>query len=134
MRAIIFLCFALFSTSASAEAPTFSVPDSRNQIIKLTDEGISPSTLKMKVEDSMVFLLNDSKDALTTVEIEFKGKLTHCSSTNMTIAPNNKIVSARPFGPRDFAAACFHEKGSYPFKVYGLSKNSAGLAGTIIVE
>src|SRR5690606_19830620 len=75
------------------------VPDSRNQIIKFTDKGIEPAELRMKREDSIAFFLNDSKDSLATVQIEFGDKHTHCASGNLSVIEGGKLTSIRPFGP-----------------------------------
>ena len=110
------------------------VPDSRNQIIKFTDSGIEPSELRMKREDSIAFFLNDSKDSLATVQIEFGDKHTHCASGNLSVIEGGKLTSIRPFGPNDFSTTCFHDPGTYEFTVFGLRPNPKGLKGKIIVE
>lgn len=109
-------------------------PASNNQIIKLTDSGIVPQKLTMRVDDSIVFLLNDSADSLTTLEIDFGGKQMHCNGSNVRAQDDGKVRSVRPFGPRDFASTCFHDRGTYSFTVYGLKPNPSGLTGTIYVE
>lgn len=110
------------------------VPDSRNQIVKLTDKGIEPAELHMKREDSIAFFLNDTKDSLATIEIEFGDKHTHCSSGNLRIIDGGKLTTLRPFGPSDFSTTCFHDPGAYEFTVFGLKPNPKGLKGRIIVE
>lgn len=115
------------STSVKPNSP-------RNQILKLTDNGLVPSTLKMKAEDSIVFFVNDTRDSLTTLEIDFGAKPSHCSGGNLRVMNDNKIKSVRPFGPNDFASTCFHASGEYPLTVYGLKRNPSGIKTTIIVE
>ena len=86
----------------------------------------------MKVEDSILFFLNSSKDSLATIEIESLGKATHCSSSNLQIALDHEVRSQRPIGPRDFATVCFHDRGTYLYRVNGL--NGKEFTGTIEVE
>ena len=107
---------------------------SQSQLISLNDSGLSPSSLKVRKEDSIVFFLNKSTDSLATLKVDFGHKVTHCASSNMKIHNAGIVESGKPFGPRDFASLCFHESGSYPVTVYGLSKFPKGATGTIIVE
>ena len=118
---------------ASAQ-PKETVPHARNQIIKLTDAGLEPAKLTMRHEDSIVFLLNSSTDSLTTVELTFGKHTFHCATSNLRLDDDGVARSIRPFGPRDFALACFPERGTYSLKVYGLKKNPTGLSATITVE
>ena len=110
------------------------IPDSTNKIIKLTDKGLVPQELTMTLSDSVVFLLNDSSDSLATIEVDFGKKHMHCNGSNMRADSDGKARSTRPFGPRDFAATCFHEPGDFPYKVFGLRSNPAGVSGIIHVE
>jgi hypothetical protein len=110
------------------------VLESQNQMIKLTDRGIEPQILRMKVEDSIAFFFNDSADSLVTLALDFKGLATHCASQNMKIGDDGVIRSVRPVGPKDFASTCFHERGTYSFTVFGLKGDQKGLEGRIIVE
>lgn len=139
INARLFFIFSLLLPAASlceetAPGSIKTVPDSRNQIVRLTDRGLEPSTMTIKKDDSIVFFLNDTADSLTTLEIDFGEKHAHCSSTNLIISSFGKIKSQRPFGPNDFSSTCFHEKGTYPFVIYGLKSKPAGMAGQIIVE
>ena len=124
------------SKPAPSQLPNTSVeiPESRNQIIKFTDSGVTPPELKIKREDSIVFFLNDSNDSLTSLVIEFGEKATHCGSAKMRTGKGGRVATARPFGPNDFASTCFHESGEYPFTVYGLKPNRKGISSTIYVE
>lgn len=130
--------FSVFLQSAWAEdkstALLTTIPDSTSKIIKLTDKGLVPQTLNMTTQDSIVFLLNDSSDSLATVEVDFGAKHMHCNGSNLRADSDGKVRSSRPFGPRDFAATCFHEPGDFPYKVFGLSSNPAGFSGMIHVE
>ncbi len=137
IRHCIFIFLIILSWSSftsAAEKQSTDIPIQENKIIKLTDRGIVPSSLTMKVEDSIIFLLNDTTDSLATLAIDFGEKKTHCASSNLTIVRNGVIQSARPFGPRDFATTCFHEKGTYPYTIYGLKQKPKGVTGNIIVE
>jgi len=123
------------SASAQSEVPALSIiEDSRNQIMKFTDTGVEPRELRIRAADSILFFLNDTSDSLTTVEVEFGDRSTHCASSNMKIEDAGTIRSNKPFGPKNFATTCFHDRGTYPVTVYGLkSKNSKDVA-SIIVE
>jgi hypothetical protein len=126
----------IVSEAQEAEPQRFlsTVPDSKNQIIKLNDKGLSPQRLEMRLQDSIVFLLNDSSDSLLTVEIDFGKRHMHCAGSNTQAGSDGKIRSIRPFGPRDFASTCFHEPGEYRYTVYGLERHPEGVTGTIIVQ
>ena len=137
IKLFVVLLFALPSATLAHNegGPVFaSLPESRNQIIKLSDSGLFPVNLTMKLEDSIVFLLNSTSESLVTVEIDFGGKITHCATKNLKIEKNMKLHSERPYGPGDFASFCFHEKGSYPYVIYGSPASPEGLRGAIIVE
>lgn len=134
---LAFLCAALAGAAQAAENSSqllTTVPDSTNQIVKLTERGPVPAVLNMTVKDSVVFMLNDSKDSLATIEVDFGTKHMHCNGSNLRADSDGKVRSSRPFGPRDFAATCFHEAGDFPYKVFGLSPNPAGVSGLIHVE
>lgn len=139
-----FSLLAAFCLSLSAEAESkplkqapnsvVSIPDSRNRIIKLTDKGIVPAQITMKQEDSIVFFVNDTSGSLTTLEIDFGKKPSHCGSGRLITTDDGKVRSVRPFGPNDFSSTCFHEKGDYPFKVFGLKSNPKGVESVIHVQ
>ena len=141
VRLCSFVCLSTLcwlGTAAAESSPSgaqiSAIPDSNNQIIKLTDKGIVPDHLSMKLDDSIVFLLNDTTDSLTTLEIAFGEKHMHCQGGNMLAGPDGTSRSVRPFGPRDFASTCFHEPGDYSYTVFGLKPGPTGLKGTIHVE
>lgn len=111
-----------------------TIPDSNNQIIKLTDTGIVPPVLHMQLSDSIVFVLNDTRESLTTVVFEFGSKQMHCAGSNLETTEDGLIRSKRPFAPRDFASTCFHEKGDYKLTAYGLKAQPNGITAHVIVE
>jgi len=113
---------------------TRQAPDSRNQIVKLTDRGIEPPVLTTNKSDSIVFFLNATTDSLATIEIDYKDKRMHCASSALALGEDGKIRSVRPFGPRSFTSACFPDRGSYTVTVYGLNGKAERASGTIIVE
>jgi hypothetical protein len=127
------ICFAEVEKKQAANS-TVEIMDSRNQIIKFTDKGIEPQALHMKKEDSIVFFLNDTKDSLTSLVVEFGDKVTHCGGAKMQTGDHGRVSSVRPFGPNDFTSTCFHEAGVYPIKVYGLKSNPKGIESKIYVE
>jgi len=85
---------------------------SQNQVFKITDAGIEPNSLSVKKEDRYIFFLNDSKESLVTLEVNFGRFTTHCSTQNMTIGDDGVVRSVRPIVPKDFAGVCFHDPGN----------------------
>lgn len=122
------------STARADENNLLPLPQSRNQIVKITDSGLVPSNIKMTVNDSIVLFLNSTRDSLTTLEIDFGSKKTHCASSKMVLREAGSIKSGEPFGPREFASTCFHDPGQYRFTVFGVPNFPQGLQSTIIVE
>lgn len=114
--------------------PSSLPPSSASHIITVTDDGISPSTLRMNKKDKMAFFLNDSSDSLITIALNYGKHTTHCSSANLTIGEDGTIRSKEPIAPKDFAGSCFHDTGSYTYSVMGLKKYPQGLTGTIRIE
>lgn len=133
------LCLALAAGQAAAQEQSSDpmvklIPESQNQIVKLTDQGVTPQVLKMDKADSSVFFLNDSSDSLVTLALDYGGKQTHCASSNLQVGDDGIVRSKRPFGPKDFASVCFPDRGTYELKVFGLKPNIKGLTSTIIIE
>jgi hypothetical protein len=120
--------------TAAEQAPTETLAESQNQLIKFTDEGTPSNELRMKKDDRIVFFLNDTTDSLLTLEVSFGSLTTHCSSENLRIGDNGLVASTIPIVPKDFASTCFHDAGTYPYTVFGLKKYPQGLKGTIIIE
>jgi len=121
-------------TPEQSDSKIRSAPDSRNQIVTFSDEGIDPLTLHTTKSDSIVFFLNSTTDSLTTIEIDYGDRRMHCASSALKLGEDGKIRSVKPFGPRTFTSACFPDRGSYKVTVYGLKGDGAGTSGTIIVE
>src|SRR5262245_24154190 len=96
---------SIADTKSKPQAPNsvVNIPESRNRIIRLTDHGLEPASISMKKEDSIVFFVNDTTESLTTLEIDFGDKPTHCGSANLKIGEDGKVRSIRPFGPNDFS-------------------------------
>lgn len=109
-------------------------PLQENKVITLSDSGLAPSTLQMKLNDSIVFFFNDTKDSDTSVEIRFNQSTMHCASSNMKIQDDGTVRSIHPFGPRTFVSTCFHEKGKYQYTIGGLTRFPQGLQGIIVVD
>jgi hypothetical protein len=130
----LLVLFLLLPSWSLSEEKGLPVQVSQNQLIRLSENGIEPKELRMSLEDSILFLLNDSRNSLATVEVQFGGKTTHCASTNLAVTKDQLLRSKRPFGPHDFASLCFHERGIYPFRVFGLPSNPKGIDGVVYVE
>lgn len=129
------LCYLPTYGTSQAEQPEIGrVPDSQSQVIRLSDAGVAPLTLKMKRDDKVAFFLNDSSDSLVTLELSFGKHATHCASSNLQINDDGSITSVKPIAPKDFASSCFHEPGTYTFTVYGLKGSAEGIKGSIIIE
>ncbi len=132
---LLILVISAAPVSLASGSPTDqSLVESTSHIIKLTDKGLVPSTLHTRLVDKIVFFVNDTKESLTTMRIDFGKKITHCASTNLKIGEDGVISSVKPFAPRDFATICVHETGQYAFSVYGVGNNEKGMQGKIIVE
>ena len=78
---------------------------SQSQLISLNDSGLSPSSLKVRKEDSIVFFLNKSTDSLATLKVDFGHKVTHCASSNMKIHNAGIVESGKPL-VREILLAC----------------------------
>lgn len=111
-----------------------SMPESKSQVMKVTDDGIDPPTLKLRPEDSVVFFLNDTTDSLLSFEIEFKDHVTHCGGGNLQVREHGIVATKQPLEPRAFNASCFHEPGTYPVRVLGLKRQPQGVEAKVVVE
>jgi len=134
----LLVCIGLFllltqQSLATNEQPPL-VPISENRIIKVEENGIAPNPLEMKVSDSIIFVLNGTRDALLTLEVEYGDKMMHCTSKNLKMTEDGRIVSVKPFGPKGFASMCFHQAGTYPVTVYGVPGFSQGLKTEVRVS
>lgn len=121
-----------FISSTYAAAPAALKP--KTTVIKLTEQGVSPSSLKISGDNGVVFFLNASPSAEAKLQIDFGKKRVHCAGTNMQMLDDGKVISTKPFGPRDFATTCFHDPGKYKFTAYGLKAFPQGAHGVIEVE
>lgn len=115
-------------------SPFAPLPESKNQTMRMTDEGIFPDTLTLRPEDSVVFLLNDTSDSLLNFELSFGEHVTHCNGGILRAQEHGKVRSTRPLEPRNFVTTCFHEKGRYPIVVYGLKNHPKGITANVVVE
>lgn len=135
------LFFCLFSspsflTAANDDGDHDEIPsaNARPQMIKVTPKGLVPPELNMQQSDSVVFFYNNTIDDLISLEIDFGTNSVHCSAAVKIIQEPGLTRTRKPFGPKEFASTCFHEKGRYPFKVFTSQKGKAPLTGTVIVE
>jgi hypothetical protein len=111
-----------------------SLSPSQNQVFKITDTGLEPNSLSVKKEDRYIFFLNDSKESLVTLEVNFGRFTTHCSTQNMTIGDDGVVRSVRPIAPKDFAGVCFHDPGTLEFTVRGIKSYPQGIKGSLHIE
>jgi hypothetical protein len=117
----------------------------------ISEDGIEPKILSMKREDRVAFFVNNSLDSLLSIAVQFGKNSTHCASANLEIQDygmdsgganaSSVVRSTKPISPKDFATTCFHEPGTYPYTIRGLTSKNAEvgqktleLHGSIIVE
>ena len=106
----------------------------RPQIIKVTSKGISPTELNMSQSDSVVFFYNATDDDLVSLEIDFGKNSVHCSAAMKIVTEPGLTRTRKPFGPKEFASTCFHEKGRYPFKAFTSKKGASPYNGWVVVQ
>lgn len=108
------------------------VPDSTNQILKLTHQGLQPPTLTLNRAGSSVFFLNGTSDALVNIEVEYGRKLGYCATGKMEMDADGVFRSRKPIAPKSFVSVCFPQPGSYPVRVQGIDGKT--LTGSVIVR
>lgn len=122
------------SEAATQKNESPESPDARPQMVKITTRGISPSQLSMQQADSIVFFYNDTEDDLVTLEVEFDNRAVHCGAALKVVKEPGLARSRKPFGPKEFASTCFHDKGQYTYKVYTSRKGKSPYTGTVTVQ
>ena len=100
----------------------------------ITESGISPTPLKLKPDEGLVFFLNQTANQRLNVEIDFGATKKHCWSTNMRSVGSGTIRTAKALAPGDFVTACFPEAGTYAVRVFGQSPDRAKRVAKIVVE
>lgn len=122
--------------AAEEEIAKDSVPQAgaRPQIIKVTSKGVAPVELSMNQSDSVVFFYNSTDDDLVSLEIDFGKNSVHCSAAMKIVTEPGLTRTRKPFGPKEFASTCFHEKGRYPFKVFTSKKGASPYSGWVVVQ
>ena len=109
-------------------------------IVKWTEQGLNPQTLKIKRRDSSVFFLNTSRDSKVDIAIDFGRNRTHCWSHNLELDAQGIMKTKKPIEPKDFVVLCFPEGGSYKItasgKKPGQGEDNSGKAvnGVIVVQ
>lgn len=119
-------------SAQKAEAP--SSPDARPQMVKITSKGLSPAQLTMLESDSVVFFYNDTDDDLATLEVDFGSRAVHCAAALKVVKEPGLARSRKPFGPKEFASTCFHDKGQYSYRIFTSDKGKTPYTGTVIVQ
>ena len=135
----ILLCLVLLylPNPVSSEIAPDTLPPASNiqgQMIVITDSGLEPRDITISREERVAFFVNNSKESLITIEVDFGKNTTHCASKNLEITEDGKVRSIKPVAPKDFATTCFHESGRYPFTVNGIQGQADGVRGTITVQ
>ena len=114
-----------------AESRDKDLNDAVKEIVKVTDHGLEPSVITFNELDASVFFVNETKDSLVTLSVDFGSLPAHCASGNMKFE-DGKFKSIEPIGPKDFAIMCFPEKGSYDVKVDGVAGEK--IVGKVVVK
>ena len=133
MRSLL-LSFVLLAAWSVTQALHADEKAAQRKIVKLTDAGVAPQSLRMTTDESIVFFYNDTSDSLPTLELDFRGKTAHCASSTLKASTDGFIRSTKPIGVGDFASTCFHSPGEYDYKVLGLKNAPDGVPAKIIVE
>lgn len=131
---LLTLCIALCITiPAWANSPD-EVQKAEKETVKISNAGMIPQTLTLKLLDSSVFFINTTPDSLITLDADFGKRRVHCASSNMKYTPEGHMRSSEPIGPKDFALMCFPEKGIYTITAYGVAGSKKPITGRVIVE
>lgn len=132
----LFAAAAILATDAAIVLAQGGAPlnDPEKIVVRVTEGGLEPSTIRLHKDDSSVFFLNSTKDSLMSVSVNFGNHRTHCASENLKLGDDGKLQSVQPIGPKDFALTCFPQKGSYQVAISGIAGHSQPLVGTVIVE
>lgn len=146
MRRLLFLpscllCGVLFylpssSVSENPRQQELAIPPegTQAQMIVVSDGGLEPKNLTISSKERVAFFLNNTRESLITLDIQFGANTTHCASENLRINEDGRVGSIKPVSPKDFATTCFHDPGRYPFTVRGVPASPEGLSGVITVE
>jgi hypothetical protein len=97
------------------------VDSAEKLVLKVTENGFEPKSITLHQEDASVFVVNSSKASLLTLSIDFKGKKSHCASSNLAMSKDGILKSTEPVGTKDFAVFCLPEIGDYEVIAYGLT-------------
>ena len=130
------LTFAFPTRNAAAESQDdhAEVGNAEKKVVLISDQGFDPPVMKLKTLDGSVFFVNNTKDSLVTLNIDFGGKRAHCASGNLELSPQHQLVSKSPIAPKDFAFLCFPEKGKYAARAYGVKGKKDAVVGAVEVE
>jgi hypothetical protein len=127
--------FAPSVCAADEDIPkTFPLGASEKELVAVTDDGLSPRTIKLSQLDGSVFFVNRTNDSLISVSVEFGKRRAHCASENMRLDAAGNLASITPVGPHDFAIMCFPDKGTYPVTVNGIGPSGKKATGEVVVE
>ena len=132
IQIIFILNLLIASTAYSVEREPKEIPDSMNQILEVSDRGISPSILNLERAGSSVFFLNNTSSNNLNIEIDYGKKPAFCATGSMEMGKDGVFRSRKPFTPKNFVVVCFPNSGKYPVKVVG--RNNNVLRSTIIVK
>ena len=123
-----------FSEVSAVSDPTSLPAGTQAQMIVVNDSGLEPRNLTISKKERVAFFLNNTKESLITLDVQFGSNTTHCASENLQIYEDGGVRSIKPVVPKDFATTCFHDAGTYPFTVRGVASSLEGLRGVITVQ
>ena len=105
-------------------------------VIEISDKGLNPENLDMKVRQGILFFYNATKSSQIKFEIDFgKNKMACYSSAtpNLAFTEDGKLASTRSVLPGNFASTCFPTIGTYAFRVFGVEGHKGPIQGKITV-
>jgi len=130
---VVLLLLPLSFVRSTQAEPAASYPAHR-EIMKITERGLEPAAIIMGQIDGSVFFLNSSSSDSIHLSIDFGKHRFHCANPNLKLEPNGLLHTIRPLRPREFAVACFPDKGTYTVLARSSSKRTKEVRGEIVVR
>jgi hypothetical protein len=144
MRALLFLpscllCLVLFylPSPSVSESEQNSIPlaqEVQAKMIVVSEGGLDPRELTINKEERVAFFLNNSREDLMSLDVNFGDNTTHCASENLEIGDDGVVSSIKPVAPKDFATMCFYDARTYAFSLQGVGRTSGNMPEPSIVE
>jgi hypothetical protein len=108
----------------------------QNQILEVTDNGISSSEIHLMKLGSLIFFRNSTSNELLNLEIDYGQNRAYCSTGKMVLEQNGVVHSSKALQPGNFATICFSDRGKYPVRFIGgnFGGEKALYESTIVVQ